>query len=148
MLQAGFSLVWSSSFKPDINHRSKAFLGAEQMPAKSPNFTFSSALWPFRAYGWGRCADLHPSSIWGVNILVGLLTCCLFLPCEGPAIGQTSGLCSKEGPLMSPCTRGQEVPSPAHHHPTRGAATLPWDRTGGIRAQKSIWAVTKTNPDV
>lgn len=64
MLLAGFSLVWSSSFKPDINHRSKAFLGAEQMPAKSPNFTFSIALWPCRVYGWGWCADLHPSSIW------------------------------------------------------------------------------------
>lgn len=42
MLLIGFSLVWSSSFKADINLPSEgAFLGAEQMSAESLNLTLS-----------------------------------------------------------------------------------------------------------
>lgn len=42
MLLIGFSLVWSSSFKADINLLSKgAFLGAAQMSAESLNLTLS-----------------------------------------------------------------------------------------------------------
>lgn len=42
MLLIGFSLVWSLSFKADINLMSKgAFLGAEQMSAESLNLTLS-----------------------------------------------------------------------------------------------------------